>query len=180
MPYNIPKYGKQLSCFAVWSGGFTPEEVDKIIDLEKLQEFEKGKVGHEIQRSLGSITISTATGCLNESPVSPRSLTTTTSCTTSMASMLSSTLSTGRTNTTRGTGIWSSVGRSGFVRSRWFFYSLIRKSMKVESLRSSRMATSMIRLHSNPRREIWSTSLHGCRIVLHLSLQVFDVVSSHG
>lgn len=44
MPYNIPKYGKQLNCFAVWTGGFTPEEVDKIIDLEKLQEFEKGKV----------------------------------------------------------------------------------------------------------------------------------------
>lgn len=45
MPYNIPKYGKQLECFAVWSGGFTREEVDKIIDIEKLQEFEKGKVG---------------------------------------------------------------------------------------------------------------------------------------
>ena len=47
MPYNIPKYGKQLNCFAVWTGGFTPEEVDMIIDLEKLQEFEKGKVGLE-------------------------------------------------------------------------------------------------------------------------------------
>lgn len=45
MPYNIPKYGKNLQCFAVWSGGFTPEEVDKIIDLEALQTFDKGRVG---------------------------------------------------------------------------------------------------------------------------------------
>lgn len=44
MPYNIPKYGKQLNCFAVWTGGFTSEEVDKIIDLEKLHTFEKGRV----------------------------------------------------------------------------------------------------------------------------------------
>ena len=45
MPYNIPKYGKQLECFASWRNGFTPEEVDRIIDLEKLQQFEKGQVG---------------------------------------------------------------------------------------------------------------------------------------
>lgn len=45
MPFNINKYGVELRCFAVWNGGFTSEEIDKIIDLEKLQTFEKGKVG---------------------------------------------------------------------------------------------------------------------------------------
>lgn len=45
MPYNFRKYGVDLRCFAVWNGGFTNEEVDKIIDLERLQTFEKGKIG---------------------------------------------------------------------------------------------------------------------------------------
>lgn len=45
MVFNINKYGVDLRCFAVWSGGFTPDEIDKIIDLEKLQTFEKGRVG---------------------------------------------------------------------------------------------------------------------------------------
>lgn len=45
MAYNFRKYGVDLRCFAVWNGGFTSEEVDKIIDLEKLQTFEKGRIG---------------------------------------------------------------------------------------------------------------------------------------
>lgn len=48
MPYNFRKYGVDLRCFAVWNGGFTDEEIDKIIDLEKLQTFEKGRVGQDI------------------------------------------------------------------------------------------------------------------------------------
>lgn len=48
MPYNFRKYGVDLRCFAVWNGGFTDEEIDKIIDLEKLQTFEKGRVGQGI------------------------------------------------------------------------------------------------------------------------------------
>lgn len=45
MAYPFRKYGVELSCFAVWENGFTPEEVDQIIDLEKLQTFEKGRIG---------------------------------------------------------------------------------------------------------------------------------------
>lgn len=47
MAYSFSKYGADLNCFAVWQNGFTPEEVDMIIDLEKLQTFEKGKIGQD-------------------------------------------------------------------------------------------------------------------------------------
>lgn len=46
MVFNFPKYNNTpLECFTVWSGGFTPEEVDKILYLESLQNFGKGLVG---------------------------------------------------------------------------------------------------------------------------------------
>jgi PKHD-type hydroxylase len=48
MSYNIPKYGKPLECFAIWQGGFSSEEIDKIIDIEKLQEFDRGRVGNDL------------------------------------------------------------------------------------------------------------------------------------
>lgn len=47
MAYSFNKYGVNLECFAVWENGFTPEEVEMIIDLEKLQTFEKGKIGQD-------------------------------------------------------------------------------------------------------------------------------------
>jgi PKHD-type hydroxylase len=45
MPYTIPKYRKPLDCFACWSNGFSEEEIEKIIFLEQLQSFERGRVG---------------------------------------------------------------------------------------------------------------------------------------
>jgi PKHD-type hydroxylase len=42
---KITKYNVRLEQFAVWKAGFTAEEVEKIILLEELQTFEKGKVG---------------------------------------------------------------------------------------------------------------------------------------
>lgn len=45
MSFNFFKYGAPLECFAVWEGGFTNEEVDKILYMESLQNFGKGQVG---------------------------------------------------------------------------------------------------------------------------------------
>lgn len=45
MPYPIPQYTKMLNEFCVANGAFTQEEVDKIIDLEDLQKFQRGGVG---------------------------------------------------------------------------------------------------------------------------------------
>lgn len=42
---QIYKYAAPLQCFCVWTGGFTPEEIDQITFLEKLQTFEKGMTG---------------------------------------------------------------------------------------------------------------------------------------
>lgn len=45
MTYGFYKYNAPLECFCVWEGGFTPEEVDRIQDIESLQNFGKGVVG---------------------------------------------------------------------------------------------------------------------------------------
>jgi PKHD-type hydroxylase len=45
MSFNFFKYSAPLQCFAVWEGGFTEEEVDKIVYMESLQNFGKGQVG---------------------------------------------------------------------------------------------------------------------------------------
>lgn len=47
MAFDLYKYLPESGChcFAVWPGAFSTEEVDKIAFLEKLQNFEQGKVG---------------------------------------------------------------------------------------------------------------------------------------
>jgi len=45
--FGFYKYNAPLECFAVWENGFTPEEVDKILYLESLQNFGKGVVGDQ-------------------------------------------------------------------------------------------------------------------------------------
>jgi len=45
MPYPVQKYIRTLNQFCVATNAFTPEEVDKIIDLEDLQKFQNGAVG---------------------------------------------------------------------------------------------------------------------------------------
>lgn len=45
MPYYIQKFYKPLNHFCHVSDVFTPEEVDKIMDLEDLQSFDTGRVG---------------------------------------------------------------------------------------------------------------------------------------
>jgi len=42
---SFPKYNRQLSQYCVVERYFSDEEVDKIIDLEELQQFSEGKVG---------------------------------------------------------------------------------------------------------------------------------------
>lgn len=42
---SITKYIRQLPQFAIVDNYFTAEEIDKIIDLEELQEFTEGRVG---------------------------------------------------------------------------------------------------------------------------------------
>lgn len=45
MTFGVFKYNAPLECFAIWENGFTPEEVDQIIFLEKLSKFDKAVVG---------------------------------------------------------------------------------------------------------------------------------------
>lgn len=47
MSFGFYKYNAPLERFAVWENGFTPEEVDKILYLESLQNFGKGVVGDQ-------------------------------------------------------------------------------------------------------------------------------------
>jgi PKHD-type hydroxylase len=48
MTFGFQKYNNMpLECFTVWSGGFTHEEVDKILYLESLQNFGKGQLGSQ-------------------------------------------------------------------------------------------------------------------------------------
>lgn len=42
--YPVQKYVKEFSQFCVANGAFTSEEVDKILDIEDLEKFEKGKI----------------------------------------------------------------------------------------------------------------------------------------
>jgi PKHD-type hydroxylase len=44
---SFPKYMRELPHFVVAENYFTPEEVDRINDLEELQEFSLGKVGYD-------------------------------------------------------------------------------------------------------------------------------------
>lgn len=46
--FGFYKYNAPLECFTIWEGGFTPEEIDKILFLEQLQSFQKGKVGSDL------------------------------------------------------------------------------------------------------------------------------------
>ena len=45
MGYQFSKYSAPLECFAVWRGGFNEDEIEKIVFLEELQSFDKGKIG---------------------------------------------------------------------------------------------------------------------------------------
>ena len=45
MPYPVQRYTRQLNRFCVATKAFSDEEVDKILDLEDLQKFQKGSVG---------------------------------------------------------------------------------------------------------------------------------------
>lgn len=45
MTFGVFKYHAPLECFAIWRGGFTPDEVDQIAYLEKLNHFSKGVTG---------------------------------------------------------------------------------------------------------------------------------------
>lgn len=44
MIYGLPRYNVPLPQFGVWKDGFTPEEIENILFLEKLNEFGKGFV----------------------------------------------------------------------------------------------------------------------------------------
>ncbi len=46
MPYPVQRYIRILSRFCVASKAFSQEEVEKILDLEDLQKFQKGSVGY--------------------------------------------------------------------------------------------------------------------------------------
>jgi len=45
MPFKVQKYNRKLEQYCVANNVFTEEEVDKIIDLEDLQKFQKGRIG---------------------------------------------------------------------------------------------------------------------------------------
>lgn len=45
MPYPVQRYARVLNRFCVATKAFTKEEVEKILDLEDLQKFQKGAVG---------------------------------------------------------------------------------------------------------------------------------------
>lgn len=52
MAFPIHRYNAQLPQYGVWKEGFTEEEVEKIVFLEKLLEFNKGLVGAQSQQQL--------------------------------------------------------------------------------------------------------------------------------
>lgn len=45
MPYPVQRYTRVLNRFCVATKAFTRDEIDKIVDLEDLQKFQKGAVG---------------------------------------------------------------------------------------------------------------------------------------
>lgn len=46
--FKLPKYNSPLVCFAHWNKAFSSEEVEKIIEVEDLQSFQKATVGNGI------------------------------------------------------------------------------------------------------------------------------------
>lgn len=52
MSFPIHRYNVQLNQYGVWKEGFTEEEVEKIVFLEKLMDFTKGRVGAESKQQL--------------------------------------------------------------------------------------------------------------------------------
>lgn len=52
MAFPIQRYNAHLPQFGVWKDGFTEEEVEKIVFLEKLLEFSKGRVGTSTQQKV--------------------------------------------------------------------------------------------------------------------------------
>ena len=55
MLYHIPKFIKSFECFAIWENGFSEDELEKILFLENLQSFEKGKVGTQSVKTLDTV-----------------------------------------------------------------------------------------------------------------------------
>jgi PKHD-type hydroxylase len=45
MPFPVQRYVRTLNQFCVATGSFTEEDVDRILDLEDLQKFQKGAIG---------------------------------------------------------------------------------------------------------------------------------------
>lgn len=56
MGFPIHRYNAQLNQHGVWKEGFTEEEVEKIVFLEKLMDFTKGRVGTESKQQLDATT----------------------------------------------------------------------------------------------------------------------------
>ena len=56
MSFPIQRYNVQLSLHGVWKEGFTEEEVEKIVFLEKLMDFTKGRVGAQSKQQLDTTT----------------------------------------------------------------------------------------------------------------------------
>jgi len=56
MAFPIHRYNVQLPMHGVWKEGFTEEEVEKIVFLEKLMDFTKGRVGSQKQQQVDSAT----------------------------------------------------------------------------------------------------------------------------
>lgn len=52
MGFPIHRYNVQLAQYGVWKEGFTEEEVEKIIFLEKLLDFTKGRVGGQSKQQV--------------------------------------------------------------------------------------------------------------------------------
>jgi PKHD-type hydroxylase len=58
MPYPVKKFHKEFLQFCLVNEAFTPEEADKIIDLEDLNRFQKGAVGSS-ENKVGEVRTST-------------------------------------------------------------------------------------------------------------------------
>lgn len=56
MGFPIHRYNVQLSQYGIWKEGFTEEEVEKIVFLEKLMDFTKGRVGVQSKQNLDPTT----------------------------------------------------------------------------------------------------------------------------
>ena len=56
MGFPIHRYNVQLNQYGIWKEGFTEEEVEKIVFLEKLMDFTKGRVGAQSKQQLDTTT----------------------------------------------------------------------------------------------------------------------------